>query len=203
MDEKERTIKEIFMENDCEHLYQHSIEVAETAKLLAEKFGISRKVYLAGLLHDIGGIIPVNKRVEKAIEYKLDLYDEEIKFPLIIHQKLSKYIARNTLNIEDDCILSAIECHTTLKEKYSGEDLIVFIADKISWDQKGVPPYLNELKNELDKSLENAALFYINFILENNIKVVHPWLELARNNLIKNIEKGQITKMIKENSEKI
>ena len=171
--------------------------------VVSRKIWCFKKVYLAGLLHDIGGIIPVNKRVEKAIEYKLDLYDEEIEFPLIIHQKLSKYIARNTLNIKDDCILSAIECHTTLKEKYSAEDLVVFIADKISWDQKRIPPYLNELNNELDKLLENAALYYINFILENNIKVVHPWLKLARNNLIENIEKGQITKMIKENSEKV
>lgn len=62
------------------------------------------------------------------------------------------------------------------KKNYSELDLVVFVADKIKWDQKGVPPYLNGLLKEVDESLEKAAYYYIEYILNNDIKVVHPWL---------------------------
>lgn len=62
------------------------------------------------------------------------------------------------------------------KKNYSELDLVVFVADKIKWDQSGVPPYLNGLLKELDESLENAAYYYIEYILKNGVKVVHPWL---------------------------
>lgn len=192
MDKKELelSVKEIIMNNRCENIFKHSQEAAKTAKILANRFHASvEKAYIAGLLHDLGGVIPNHQRIEKANEYQIELFNEEIQFPLIIHQRLSRVIAMNELGIQDESILNAIECHTTLKGDYSIEDLIVFLADKISWDQQGVPPYLSQLNDELNKSLESAALFYIHYIMDNNIKVVHPWLKDAEINLRINIEK--------------
>lgn len=114
-----------------------------------------------------------------ACQYGISLNKEEIEFPMIIHQKISKHIARQKFGIEDEAILSAIECHTTLKKNYSKLDLVLFIADKIMWDQEGEPPYLAGLLGELEYSLERAAFYYINYLLNNNIKVVHPWLRDA------------------------
>lgn len=92
------------------------------------------QAFVAGLLHDIGGVYPNHQRVEKAELFGIELLTEEREFPLIIHQKLSKYLAREHFKITDENILSAIECHTTLKENFTELDLIVFLADKISWD---------------------------------------------------------------------
>lgn len=143
----------------------------------------TRKVVIAALLHDIGGIYPINQRIEVARKYHIELLDEELEFPLIIHQKLSRYLAKMMFGIKDETILNAIECHTTLKTNYTKVDLIVFLADKIAWDQEGQPPYLKELLQCLDHSLEDAALYYIDYLLNYDIKVVHPWLMAARRKL--------------------
>ena len=41
----------------------------------------------------------------------------------------------------DPAVLSAIGCHTTLKANPGPLDLLVFLADKLAWDQPGGPPY--------------------------------------------------------------
>jgi len=61
-------------------------------------------------------------------------------------------------------------------------DKVVFLADKIAWDQDGSPPYLTEIITAMDVSLDNAVLEYLNYLWErrNQIKVIHPWLVEAR-----------------------
>ena len=70
-----------------------------------------------------------------------------------------------------------------MKKNYSDIDLVLFVADKIKWDQEGKPLYLDGLLQALNCSLENAAYFYIDYILKHDIKVVHPWLWDAYNQL--------------------
>ena len=55
---------------------------------------------------------------------------------------------------------------------------VVRIADKIAWDQPGKPPYLDELLAGLERSLDEAAFVYINYLWERRetLRVVHPWL---------------------------
>ncbi len=96
-------------------------------------------------MHDIGGIYPINQRIEVARKYSIELLNEELEFPLIIHQKLSCYLAKLLFDIEDEDILNIIECPTTSKANYTKIDLIVFLADKIAWDQEGQSPYLKGL----------------------------------------------------------
>ena len=45
--------------------------------------------------------------------------------------KKSRFIA-NIYHIEDEDILSAIECHTTLKKEMNDYDKIIFLADKLA-----------------------------------------------------------------------
>ncbi len=82
-------------------------------------------------------------------------------------------------------MLSAIECHTTLKGNPSELDKIVFVADKIAWDQSGTPPYLDDLLAALDRSLDQAALVYLDFLWDQReqLRVVHPWMVAARAHL--------------------
>lgn len=182
-----KKIKELFEKNGCLSIYEHSINVAKEAlrisKLSSLSSEMTNKVVIASLLHDIGGIYPIKQRIEVARKYSIELLDEELAFPLIIHQKLSRNLAKSLFNIEDEAILNAIECHTTLKANYTKIDLIVFLADKIAWDQKSQPPYLKALFQCLDHSLEEAALYYIDYLLNYDIKVIHPWLMEAKDEL--------------------
>lgn len=157
--------------------YDHCMSVGEYAYRLGEKtLNDPNKAKIAGFLHDISAIYPNDQRVDVAKKLEIPLCKEEIKFPMIIHQKISRQMALDIFKITDPEILSSIECHTTLKGGYSDLDLVVFIADKIKWDQTGEPPYLSGLIAALDQSLEHAAYYYIEYLLNNDIKVVHPWL---------------------------
>lgn len=131
-------IKQYLVSKNCEKTYYHCMEVGEYAYQLGEKYLTSpEKVSIAGYLHDISAVYPNNQRISVAQKYGIELNETEMAFPMIIHQKISKSIAKMDFGIEDNEILSAIECHTTLKKNYSDIDLVLFVADKIKWDQEG------------------------------------------------------------------
>lgn len=164
---------------NCLKTIEHSKDVAEQALILANDFNINNnKVNIASVLHDISAFIPNKKRLEYAEKIGLEILDEERQFPILLHQKISKVIAKELFKVEDEDILSAIECHTTLKSHPTKIDLIVFIADKIRWDQEGIPPYLYNVEEGLKVSLEIGALCYIDFLLNKSstFKIAHPWL---------------------------
>lgn len=175
-----KSMTEFLKLNNCLDTISHSIEVANYAKDISCRYYINPELAeISGLLHDISEVIPNNKRIEVAKILGIEICDEERKLPLIIHQKISKVIAQEIFKINDTSILSAIECHTTLKKEPSKLDLLLFVSDKIKWDQSGNPPYLEGLLYNLDKSLEHSALYYIDYLLQNEIKVIHPWLKDA------------------------
>lgn len=96
-------------------------------------------------------------------------------------EKLSRVITRETFKIEDEEVLNAISCHTTLRKHVIKMDLVLLVADKLEWDQIGTPSYLIEVKKGLGKSLEHAAFVYISYLWERKeiLKVIYPWLEEA------------------------
>ncbi|ACK95148.1 MULTISPECIES: bis(5'-nucleosyl)-tetraphosphatase (symmetrical) YqeK [Bacillus] len=175
-------IKDFLLKYNKEFTYKHSIRVANEAKKIAEKFHVDKeKAAIAGYLHDISGIFPNEERIAVAEEFGVEIEGAERKFPMIIHQKLSRVIAKEIFKVEDEDVLDAICCHTTLRKHPTKMDLVLFVADKIEWDQKGTPPYLIEIKKGLEKSLEKAAFVYISYLWErkDTLKVIHPWLEEA------------------------
>lgn len=174
-----------YLGKDFEHVAVHSIEVASCAAALAERFGADPEAARqAGLLHDISALVPNEDKIELCEQLGIHVCEAEQQVPMLSHQKLSRYIAKELFGIEDVSVLSAIECHTTLKGSPSQMDHIVFIADKIKWDQGGEPPYLAKLLSGLAHSLEKASLIYIEYLLTHDILVIHPWLEEARQELI-------------------
>jgi len=165
---------------------EHSKAVAGECKRLAIKLGVNEEAAeIAGLLHDISAVFPFHKRLEVSSLLGIQVLKEEEEFPLILHQKISQVMAKDIWNISNEDILSAIGCHTTLKKEYSKLDLILFVADKVKWDQEGTPPYVEEIIRGLNISLEHGAYAYIKHLMDNksNLKVVHPWLIEAYNSL--------------------
>ncbi|MGM0217405.1 bis(5'-nucleosyl)-tetraphosphatase (symmetrical) YqeK [Enterococcus sp. AZ126] len=182
----------LYLGEEYQSVARHSYTVAVEAKRLAERFDEDqRAAEIAGLLHDISAVIPNEKRIDLAESLDIDVLHSERKLPMIIHQKLSKYMAKELFGINDESILSAIECHTTLKKEYSRLDLIVFLADKIKWDRPGEPPYLSELLTALDTSLEEAALIYLDYLLNSKPVVIHPWATEAQEKLREQTDKGK------------
>lgn len=164
------------------HTYHHCRDVAQEAQRLARLFGANpEQATIAGWLHDSSNVIPVGERIATAHTLGIDVLAEESIFPMIIHQKLSVAVAEQIFGVHDSAILSAIGCHTTLKANASLLDKIVFVADKVAWDQPGNPPYQDAILKALDQSIDHAAYVYLDYLwqMRDKLKVLHPWAKDA------------------------
>ena len=165
----------------------HCAAVANQARELAVRFKTNPiQAEIAGYLHDISAIIPTHQRVMYAHTHQIPVLPEELKAPMILHQKISFVICREIFGIEDQAILSAVGCHTTLKKEASQLDKVIFLADKIAWDQTGQPPYQQQLLTALDQSLNAAVWVYLDYLWANRetLKVVHPWFVEAHQEFV-------------------
>lgn len=172
-----------FIIHDLNRVLEHTKRVITKSEEIAKKYNFDLELAkLAALLHDVSGVIRNDLRIEACRYSNINILKEEILFPLLTHQKLSKKIAEDIYKVENKEVLSAIECHTTLKNNPSKLDLIIFIADKLEWDQEGIPPYYDEMEKALLISLENSAFVYVEYLLSDKkkLKVIHPWLIEAR-----------------------
>ena len=177
----------------CPKVAAHSGRVATEARRIAKLVGVDESLAeLAGWLHDVSAVFPAQERASVARELGLEVLPEEDAFPLIIHQKLSVVLAHEIFGVESEPVLSAIGCHTTLKANATVLDKVLFVADKIEWDQPDVSPYRKDLLTALEQSLDQAALFYIHYLWERRqtLKVIHPWLREAYEQLSSSYHPG-------------
>ncbi len=172
------SIKNKYLSNNKEDVLKHVEDVAELAVGLAKAYSLdATKTKLAALLHDISGIMTPQEMYDFAVMKGLEIDPAEEKYHALLHQRVSKIIAQEEYGITDSDILNAIECHTTLRKNASLYDKIVFISDKISWDQKGVPSCDDLLKSATVESLNEACYLYIKYQFDNNLLVMpHKWL---------------------------
>ncbi|OGD66823.1 HAD family hydrolase [Candidatus Campbellbacteria bacterium RIFOXYC2_FULL_35_25] len=166
----------------CVDTVKHVNDVAQEARELAPRFlEKAEDAFCAGLLHDISAVFPNKDRVRVATELGIDILPEEKTCPAILHQRISEVMAKEIFGITDQNILSAMGCHTTLKENASTLDKIVFISDKIMWDQEHSAPYQSDVLKALEISLDEACFCYLNYLWQQkeSLAVVHPWMEAA------------------------
>ena len=172
-------VKALLLSNDKQKTFDHAKAVAEMNMKIAEQYGLDKRICeLCGYLHDISAVVTPNDMMAYATEKGWHIDESERKHPFLLHQRVSKAIAEQDFNINDERILSAIECHTTLKTKPSDYDMALFIADKLAWDQEGEVPFYSVVKVALSHSLEAASLTYMDYIVENKM-ILHPhkWFE--------------------------
>ncbi|MGZ9584013.1 bis(5'-nucleosyl)-tetraphosphatase (symmetrical) YqeK [Paenibacillus marinisediminis] len=183
-----KDIHAFFSQNNDLRTLNHTLEVANEAIRLAKLFGLdSQKAECAALLHDISNVIPISRMLEVAERLSIEVLEEEYKYDRSVHQKLSRYMAQDIFEINDEEILSAIESHTTHKPNSNMTDKILFVSDKISWNLPGEHPYLHEMREEVNRlKIDQAVLIYLNHVWDqrNILKLVHPWLIKAREELV-------------------
>lgn len=169
----------------------HCLRVAQTAKELAERFGADPlEAEQAALLHDLGAVIPREEKLAFSRRHDLPVLPEEEQYPGVLHQQHSVVLARCFFGISDDRLLNAIGCHTTLQAGASTLGQVVFLADKMSWDQDGHPPFLPAVQAALAESLAAGCLTYIDWLLgpAGGIVVIHPWLLAAKHDLARRVQ---------------
>ncbi len=160
----------------------HCRNVALEAGRLAARFGEDEeKAETAGWLHDISAVFPSTQNIQIARVLGIEILTEEEACPMILHQKISAVMAREIFCVQDPAIFSAIGCHTTLKAEASTLDKVLFIADKIQWDQRGESPWSKSLLEALAESLDKAVWVYLDHLWQQreSLPVVHPWMVSA------------------------
>lgn len=148
----------------------HSREVARQAEALAQRFGCPVSlVRHAAWLHDISAVLSPDEMQAYAQSQAWDWDPAEQAHPFLLHQRISADMAQSLWAVRDPRVLSAISCHTTLKADPSLADMLVFLADKLAWDQSGAPPFFQVVHEALDRSPAHASLAYIDYVLDHGM----------------------------------
>lgn len=157
----------------------HTLRVRDNALALANKYVIDYdQARNAALLHDISSLIPKEKYLTIAEACDLEIFPAERDFPELLHQRISRIVAVETFNILDKEVLNAINCHTTLRQSASQLDKLLFLADKLSWDDQNIPSYMPLVRKASEVSLDNGIKCYFENLMLNksSLKAPHPWL---------------------------
>ena len=160
----------------------HVKAVAEMNIKIAEQYGLDKDICeLGGYLHDISAVTAPKDMLSYAADNGWHIDEAEQKYPILLHQRISRVIAQEDFSVTDERILSALEHHSTLKANPSAYDMALFVADKLSWDQEGEAPFYSLVSDALKQSLEAASLAYMDYIVEHKM-ILHPhkWFEEAR-----------------------
>lgn len=112
--------------------YEHSLSVSFTCASLAMRYQYDLlNAELAGLLHDCAKRYTDSQLITRCKKHGLQLTDDELHAPAVIHARYGAWMAQYKFGIEDPEILSAIRWHTTGKANMSLLDKILYIADYI------------------------------------------------------------------------
>lgn len=160
----------------------HILDVTEICLRIADMHLLDReKCRRAALLHDISAVIRPADMTAYATEQGMGLCAAEEKHPFLLHQRMSALVAAEDFGISDEQVLSATDCHTTLKAGADMYDMALFIADKLAWDQEGVPPFYDEVYALLP-DLPSACLAYMDHMQDTG-RLLYPhtrWTEAYR-----------------------
>ncbi|CAM3874049.1 bis(5'-nucleosyl)-tetraphosphatase (symmetrical) YqeK [Deinococcus frigens] len=172
----------LFAAHGREKTREHVPRMAHAAVTLARWSGVDpQAARTAALLHDLGGIVAWSKITALCQSLNLPVVDEERRVPMLLHAKLSVVVARELYGIKDETILQAIRFHTTLHAQPTPLDMVIFLADKLEWDQGGIPPYYARLLSAVDGGLEAGARWFLDWMAspEARLLIPHPDLRAA------------------------
>lgn len=143
--------------------YQHSLNVAEEARRLAEfySYGNPEKAYTAGLIHDICKEIPKEEQLAMVKSSSMDVTDVELVTPPLYHAIAGAWYAEQVLNVRDADMLNAVRYHTVGRAEMSRLEEIIYLADLISADRSYKD--VGKMRKAAYQSIEKAMLEALRF----------------------------------------
>jgi len=165
--------------------YTHSLNVADAALKLAEKYGADiEKAYLAGLVHDICKEVPTDEQLTMAQKCRQGIDETEQKIPALYHAAAGSWYGENVLHIHDEDILNA-----TGRAGMSRLEECVYLADLISEDRtyKDVGRMRRLAFEDINGAMLEAARFTLSdvivkgsFIPENSMQTYNYYTALIK-----------------------
>lgn len=156
--------------------FQHSLNVAESARQLAEKYGADpAKAYTAGLLHDVMKNASADEQLGVLSEAGVELLPTEQYNKKLWHSISGAVYVKFVMGFDDRDIINAVRYHTTGRAGMSLLEKVVYLADYISAerDYKGV----DEMRKLCETSMDDAIAYALEFGIPDLVKrgqVIHP-----------------------------
>lgn len=174
--DKYTPLRRLLRERLVEKRYIHSLNVADSARELAIKYGADEeKAYFAGLVHDIMKNASEEEQLQIMEKGGIILSRTEKENKKLWHAMAGECYLRIEKGITDEDILNAVRYHTTGRAGMSLLEKVVYIADYISverdYDDVDV---MRELS--INKGLDEAALYALKFSfksLSKKEKLIH------------------------------
>ncbi|WP_313971677.1 bis(5'-nucleosyl)-tetraphosphatase (symmetrical) YqeK [uncultured Selenomonas sp.] len=167
--------------------YEHSLGVADTAAMLAGRFGVDvEKARIAGLLHDCAREYRTADLPAEAARRSIAYGEVERAMPLLLHAYVGARRAEELYGVTDAEIQQAIRRHTVGGERMTKLDKIIYFADMIE-PQRDYPEVeaLRALSRtaSLDVMVLEGLSQSIAFVLQSG-RLIHPATVAARNEIL-------------------
>lgn len=173
-----------------ERRFVHSLNVAKSAKKLAELYGCDpEKAYTAGLIHDCCKDTPAGLQLSYMLSNGVELSPVEISTAKLYHARCGSVYIQKEFGVTDLDIINAVRYHTTGRKGMSLLEKIVFIADFISdeRDYNGVEVMREKAVRSLDEAIVEGLAFTIKDLIDAQ-RVVHTDTIDAYNDALMNIQ---------------
>jgi predicted HD superfamily hydrolase involved in NAD metabolism len=162
------SVQRFYTAAGLDETWQHVTAVAAEARILAARHGApDEAANLAALAHDLAAGIPVLEMPAVAESMGVRIGDADRAIPIILHGPIAAAALRAKLNLQNEDVLNAVRYHTTLRAGAGTLEKVVFLADKLAYDPKS--PHQGDYVEAMRSthSLDEAALIYLDFLLEN------------------------------------
>lgn len=193
MIERADELKAIIKSKLKEKRYIHSLNVADEAKKLAEKYGAdAEKAYICGLLHDAVKNCPEEEQLKLIREAGIELPPVEADNPKLWHAPAGAAFMRDVIGIKDEDMFNALMYHTTARAGMSILEKTIYIADYISADRDypGVEDMRKWAYEDIDKAVLEGTKYSLSDLLKQNREINKNTIE-AYNDAVKKTEEKQ------------
>ena len=189
---RDNEFKEILKNRLTEKRYIHSLNVADSAKMLAKLYGYDEEIaYTAGLIHDCCKDTPAGLQLSYMLENGVELSEYELGVAKLYHSICGSVFVKKEFGIDNQDIINAVRYHTTGRRDMSLLEKIIFIADFISAerDYDGVEIMREKAVKSLDEAIVEGLSFTIKDLIDRGL-IVHPDTLDAYNDAIRNLIKS-------------
>ncbi len=141
----------------------------------------------AAILHDIAKDLPLEKQIEILKKNNIQLTDQELKCPGIIHGFSGALIARNKFDLDDE-IFEAIFYHSTGHPDFKTIGKILFLSDYLDPSRKlnRQKEIFKIAKRNLSYGIIETIKEKINYVISEK-NYIHPLTIDFYNDLLKNL----------------
>lgn len=159
-------------------LVAHIDRVVTLAQALARRHGADEaRAMLAAQGHDLVRHWGDERWLAEAEARGLEVIDAERAEPVLLHGPLGAVLLEERGWLADRALLDAIRYHTTGHPAYAPEAWAMFVADKVEPHKVARRPDLEVVVAAAERSLEAAALAYLELMEEQGRRsgwAVHP-----------------------------